>query len=397
MNRNTNNNRLRESGWTVVLAAVLTAAGAMGLMLGFLIGPAIDAWLCLLISFLFIGGIAQGMIVWAAVFRLTWTRWTPTVNRLGHSAVWMLPLLFIVLIVLLAGGKHYIPWTVHPVPETRGWLNTPFFVIREIVVNGVFLVLCFLLVRRSLQADRSTINGNEISSREHSRMTVIAVAVVICYAITFTIIAWDFIMSLSPDWYSTMFAPYYFTTNAYVSMAALILIAALTRNRLDVGRWLDAQKFHDMGNLMLGFGLFSMGLFFAQYLTIWYGNLPQETFFIVERYFRGPWPILGWTSFILGYAIPFVVLQSRGLKRTPRLLIPVAILAIIGVGLERYVMVVPSVKPADLMLSGFPLLGVAGFIGALILAVVAFLSRYSPVSAADEALPELEERMETVP
>jgi len=83
-----------------------------------------------------------------------------------------------------------------------------------------------------------------------------------------------------------------------------------------------------------------MGLFFAQYLTIWYENLPDETPFIIMRYGIGksPWGWMGWAAFIIGYAIPFIVLQSRKVKQTPRLVAPIAIVILLGVSLERYVL-----------------------------------------------------------
>lgn len=165
-------------------------------------------------------------------------------------------------------------------------------------------------------------------------------------------------------------------------------MAALLRGPLRVERHLEAQQFHDLGNLLLGFSLFSMGLFFAQYLTIWYENLPSEAPFLIVRYAKGAWPWLGWSAFIVGYAVPFVVLQSRQLKRNPRWLSPVAVLVLLGVAIERYVLIVPSIEPHRLMISPIAGLGALAFLGAFVLAAIAFLMRYPSVSTADEALAD---------
>jgi Ni/Fe-hydrogenase subunit HybB-like protein len=221
-------------------------------------------------------------------------------------------------------------------------------------------------------------------------------AIVLFYTVTGSIIAYDFIMSMSPEWISTMFAPYYWVTNAYAGMSALVIMATLLREPLGIERYTEAQQFHDMGNLMLGFSLFSMGLFFAQYLTIWYENLPQETGFLILRYDKGAWPPIGWLAFFLAYAIPFVLLQSRQLKRNRKWLSAVSVMVLVGVALDRYVLVTPSIEPHKLMLYPAGMAVLLAYLGAFILAVVTFLSRYSPVSAADLQLESPDMTMEAV-
>ena len=147
-----------------------------------------------------------------------------------------------------------------------------------------------------------------------------------------------------------MFAPYIWITNAYAGLAVLILLSAAVRGRPGASKWLRPQQFKDLGNLMLGFSLFTMGLFFAQYLTIWYENLPDEVGFMILRYDKGVWPPIGWCSFVLAYGLPFILLQSRAIKLSARLLSAVAIIVLVGVALERYVLIVPSLEPGKLML-----------------------------------------------
>jgi Ni/Fe-hydrogenase subunit HybB-like protein len=379
-----------------VIGVAAVVIGLLGFILGFVGLARLDSWLWLDVWFLFFGGLAQGILLWAAVFRVAQARWTPAINRLGHSGLAFLPISYLVLIVLLTGVSYYVPWVAHPIPEKAAWLNVPLMVARDLLLVAVLGLLSFLLVRWSLAVDAGTARGEKVTEKQHYRLTAMGVAIVMTYSIVFTVISYDFIMSLSPDWISTMFAPYYWITNAYASLGVLILMAWLLRKPLGVERYIETSQFNDLGNLMLGFSLFSMGPFFAQYLTIWYGNLPQETQFLIIRYYRGPWSYLSWVSFLLAYAIPFVLLQSRALKHSPAALSVVSIIMLVGVALERYILVVPSVEPGKLGLAALPGLGGLAFFGSFILAVVAFLKRYPSVDTAEEALREIEPELEAI-
>jgi len=356
--------------------------GAIGLAVEFAKSPR-NGWMWLVVNFVIYWGAASGIFCWAAAFRVAQARWTSVVSRFALSAFAFTPVLVVLLAVLLIGLRSYMPWVEHPVRGKEAWLNPTAFVIREVIAALLFWVPGWLFVRRSLAADRKA----EITDQDHHRLNVVAVIVVAAYAVTATIIAWDFIMSLSPMWVSTMFSVYYFTTNSYMGLCALIIMATGLRKPLEVEDRLKPAQFQDLGNLLLAFSLFNMGLFFAQYLTIWYGNLPDEAPFLILRYAKGTWPPLGWASFVIAYAIPFVLLQSRKIKLTPMLLCAVAAIAEIGVGMERYVLVAPSMKQ-NLTVSPYGALSFVAFFGILLLCRMKFLATYSPISKADEVLGE---------
>ena len=368
--------------WLMVACACGIVVGGIGLALEFA-RSARDGWMWLVVDFVIFWGAASGIFCWAAAFRVAQARWSSVVSRFALSAFAFTPVLVVLLAVLLVGVRHYMPWVEHPVQGKEAWLNPTAFVIREVIAALLFWVSGWLFVRRSLAADAKA----EITDADHHRLNVAAAIVVAAYAVTATIIAWDFIMSLSPMWVSTMFSVYYFMTSAYMGLAAIIIIATGLRKPLEVEDKLKPAQFHDLGNLLLAFSLFNMGLFFAQYLTIWYGNLPHEAPFIILRYAKGTWPPLGWASFIIAYAIPFVLLQSRKIKLTPWMLCAVAAVVEIGVGMERYVLVAPSMKP-NLTVSPYGALSLVGFFAILMLCRIRFLYTYSPISKADEVLGE---------
>lgn len=371
----------------VLLALAFIFVGMLGLVVSFALAPR-DSWIWLDVLFVIFGGIANGVLVWTAVFRTAQAKWTFAINRVAQSVVFYIPLLAIVLFVLLGGIPNFEPWVAHPDPKKAAWLSIPAMVIRDIVALGALWLMYFLIARWSLVADDKVRNGEEIARSDHFRLNALSTTTILTYSVSVSIVTFDYIMSLWPSWVSTMFAPYIFTTNAYIGMAVLVILCALLRRPLGVEKLIGCEQFHDMGNLMLGFSLLNMGFFFAQYLTIWYENLPEEAPFLIVRYLNGPWSYIGWASFIIAYALPFVLLQSRMIKMSAKAMTAVSSLAIFGFALERYVLVVPSLRLTHLMIFPVGVLGMFLFIGAFIIAVISFLSRYSPISAADEVLKE---------
>ncbi len=373
--------RRKLPAWLVIACTGGIVLGVSGLVFEFARSPR-DGWMWLIVNFVVYWGAASGIFTWAAVFRVAQAGWTPVINRFAHSAFAFMPALVLLLTALLIGHQAYMPWVAEPVESKEAWLNSTSLVIRQVAAALLFWIPGWLLVRRSLAADAAT----DVTDRDHHRLNVLAVVVVAAYAVTATIIAWDFMMSLSPMWTSTVFSVYYFTTSLQMGLCALIIMSAGLRKPLEVEDRLKPAQLRDLGNLLLAFSLFNMGLFFAQYLTIWYENLPEETPFLIVRYLRGTWPPMGWASFVVGYAIPFLLLQSRTIKLAPGLLCAVAIICEIGIGLERYVLVAPSMKP-DLTVSFAGALSLLAFFALLLLCRMKFLAVYSPISRADEVLP----------
>lgn len=376
-----NPTRLKLPVWLVIGCIVGIVLGAIGIALAFA-QSARQGWLWLIVNFVLFWGLASGMLSWAAAFRTAQATWTSAVNRLAQSAFAFTPVLAGILVALLAGVAGYAPW-IHDAMGKGAWLNVRAFVIREVIAALLFWIPCWMMVRLSLRMDAIDVESGDRNSKRLNKIAVIATA---AYAVTATIIAWDFVMGLSPIWISTMFSVYYFSTSMYLAMAVIAIMAAILRKPLGVEDRFKPGQFHDMGNLLLAFALFNMGLFYAQYVTIWYENLPEEVKFLILRYDKGAWQGPSWAAFLIGYAIPFLLLQSRMIKLNPKLLSAVAALIVLGVSLERYILVVPSLEPARLMIAPAGILSVLGCAAVFVLSVSAFLARYSPVSKADEVL-----------
>ena len=225
-----------------------------------------------------------------------------------------------------------------------------------------------------------------------------AAVVALSYALSYSLIAIDFIMSLSPEWVSTMFPAFYAWGGFLSAISMLTIISLVLRNSPDVAAgFLTTNRMHDLGKLIFAFSIFWMYLFWSQYLVIWYANIPEETGFISARlgtqflqdtwYMGGFWtriaePYVAWTlaAWLLIWVFPFWVLLGQRPKKTVGILGTIAVGSVLGFWLERYVLVTPSLIRPSAVLDGAavtPLglteLGIgAGFLGLFFLSFLAF-------------------------
>jgi hypothetical protein len=216
------------------------------------------------------------------------------------------------------------------------------------------------------------------------KQSILSPILAILFALGFSLIGFDLVMSLSPHWYSTLFGMYFFTGAFYSSLAFLFLLTILSLKILDLGNFVGERQFHDLGKLLLGFCLVTGDFFFSQFLVIWYGNLPEETRFVITRVNSAPWKPLGWTVLILCFAFPFAILLSRKAKMKRGVMLVVCSIILIGMWLERFLLVAPSLwKGKDLPL-GFPeFLITLGFLGLMSLCILWFFKRFPALPISD--------------
>lgn len=367
---------IRISAWAAVVL------GTLGTVVALATGGT-AAWAMLLVNFLYWTGLAQGMLVWNAAFRTGQATWPEGVNRLGRAAVGFLPTSLGIFLLLFLGREHWLTWIHHPVPEKAVWLNQPFFFVRDAAVLVAMTLLSFRFVKLYELGEGAT---PETLPAAHARLNRTAAAIVILYAFGYSLLAFDLVMSLAPHWFSSLFGAYFFVGNLYLAMAGLIVTAWLLRGPLGLAH-LGTRQLRDMGNLLLSFGLLTTGFFFAQYLTIWYGNLPEETSYLIVRAYKEPWANVGKLLLVICYLGPFVSLIPPRTKLNMNLLGPVSLLVMAGVWAERWMLVMPSLAPDRL--AGIGLLTwamPAACLGALVLVITRSLLRNPEVSPLDEAL-----------
>ena len=211
----------------------------------------------------------------------------------------------------------------------------------------------------------------------------------ILYALVLTLIGFDLVMSLSPHWHSTLFGAYYFVGSFYSALAALAVLSFFAVRKGDLKEFIQPKHFHDLGKLLLAFCLVTGDFFYSQFLVIWYGNLPFETRYVLLRIRESPWDLFAWTVLLIAFAMPFAVLLSRKVKTKPLPMMVLGAVILVGMWLERFLLVVPSLwKESAIPLGLTELLITAGFFGIMGLCVLFFLQRFPVLPVGDPLFRE---------
>jgi hypothetical protein len=402
-------------GALVAVCVALMLAGAAAFALGLSTDPA-SAWRAFHVNFLYFGNIAQAAVVVACALVIVGARWAGPIRHVAEGLGAWVPISVVLFLVDSFFGREYIytNWLHSPPPGKGFWLSFPrvFWTDLSLLVVAALLTLTYLrtsfrptLAGAAERAPRAkgmfarwTANwrGDEVEQVESERrLRVLAPIICLFYAFGLSVIAFDQVMSLTPTWFSNIFGWYYLWGGFLSAVAATALICVLLR--ATAPGW-DAQitraRMHDLGKMIFAFSIFWMYLFFAQYIVIWYGNLPEETqffrmrlgtgflqdtWFFVRSRFDEPYVRLSLTAWIGCWWIPFWVLLGQTPKKTPAILGSVAAAVLVGFWLERNALVWPSLVPADgTAWLGIVQLGIgAGFLGAFALVFLIF-SRVFP-------------------
>jgi hypothetical protein len=374
--------QLSLGSWTA-LAAVLVVIGAAGFFLALWLGLAARAWQAYLVNLLFWTSIAQGGVVVSTAFYLSNGRWAgPAQYRLAEMFAGFIPLGFILFWGLWAGRTLIFPWVLHPDVHKAMWLNAPFLFARD---GGGLLLLTVLSMwfvsasRRDVVREWARTPNNIVLPPNIMRR--LSPAVALTFAFVYSLLAFDLIMSLSPQWRSTLFGAWFFTTSFWSGLAAMaataIILQALFGERVV---FFNRRVQHDLGKMVFAFSIFWVYQLFAQYLVIWYADIPVETFFIVRRSIL-PWLPLSIAMITLVWGVPFFVLLGRRPKRTPKILGTVALLGLVGIYLEDYVLIVPSLSPEVVPYGWVEIVVTLGFLGAFALCAFPGLRRVLAASS----------------
>jgi hypothetical protein len=375
----------------VVISIILTLIGVAAFAWGTSGSYALRTWQAFTVNYIFWTGLAFGGVLFSAVLNLSKAVWGRPVKRLAESFSAYLPVSFGLFWVFVLGKEHVFPWVLNPVQEKQDFLNAASMFTREGICLLALTVLCLVFVYFSVKGDRQWLKAGRPHVhteypwlgyfRSQWRLSPVLPA---AYAFVLSLFAVDLIMSLSPEWISTLFPGYYFTAAFYSAIAAIYLLALLAKDRLGLGPYLLSRQFHDMGKLIFGFAIFTGYLFYAQLLVIWYGNLPEETKFVILRTKLDPWKPWAWAVLFMIFGIPFLTLLSRNIKvkRGPMIFITIMILA--GIWMERFLLIAPSLWHGPGIPFGvLEVLVSAGFLGLVWLCITVFLSRVPIMPVSD--------------
>jgi Ni/Fe-hydrogenase subunit HybB-like protein len=378
----------------IILCLILIGLGGAAFFSGISGAHPQCAWQAYLVNFLFWSGISFGAILFVAVMNLTNARWSRPIKRLAEAAASFLPVLFLLFLVLFMGQEELFPWLHEPVEGKKMWLNAGFLFARNAAGFLLLMTLSIALIYQSVRSDAASVSGapdnGHAIQRRWKLQNALSPAIGILYAFVLSLIAFDLIMSLDPHWYSTLFGAYYFIGSFYTALAALIIITVLSQRIPGLQHYLPERLFHDLGKLLFGFCCMTGYLFYVQFLVIWYGNLPEETRYVILRIRTSHWEPLAWIVLLLILVIPFVILLRRKVKTRPVIMIIVSSSILIGMWLERYLMVAPSLMKQEGAYPGITeALISAGFLGAMALCVLLFLRKFPLLPLSDPLFLEL--------
>ncbi len=304
-----------------------------------------DFFRAYLIAYLFWLGIALGSMALMMVHHMSGGAWGLVIRRIFEASSRTLPALAILFLPLLLGMQELYPWTHadHVAHDTAlqhkaAYLNTPFFLARTVFYFACWIVLAWLLNRWSLEQDRDHV---ESATR---KMQMLSGAGLVVYGLTITFASVDWVMSINPHWFSTIYGFLFMGGQALAALAFTVVVAAILSRRRPMEGVYNVGHFHDLGKLMLAFVMLWAYFNFSQYLIIYSGNLAEEVPYYLARTTAG-WQYLALLLVAFHFALPFALLLSRDLKRSANRLLTVALGVLLMRLVDLFFLITPDFAP----------------------------------------------------
>ncbi|MEE8434046.1 MAG: molybdopterin oxidoreductase [bacterium] len=398
------------SGWRILLWLLL-GGGVLMFIAGLAMGQAERTWEAFLINVLFWGGMAQAGVILAVIWQITDANWGRPFKRLAEGFASFLPVALAGFIAVFFGAEYLYEWVDNPMEVKAGYLNMPFFVTRSLIGLSILFLLSIWFVRTSLKPDFGLAQklipswggsfaqwllkgyGDHESEvvRLELRSRKIAPALAIAQAFIFSMVIFDYLMSLDQEWFSTLFGVFVMVGNLYSATALLLIIATVVRRLPGVSEYLTINRYHDLAKLTFMFAALWTYMAFSQYLVIWYSNLPEETPYLVTRSIADtPWKPLFWVLFGVLFVFPFLALMPKTICRKPNVVAVIAGILLVGQWWAHYLMVVPSIQDRHgnphFLFGAHEVLITAGFGGAFFLCFFWFMSRVPVLPISDKHL-----------
>lgn len=347
------------------------------------------AWHSFLTSAFFFMNIALGGLFFAAFNNVANAGWSATIRRIAEAFTAYLPAAMVTFLVIgILGATALYPWLNPKIASTdqlviakKAYLNYPFYLVRIVAFFGLWLLFKKLIVGNSLKQDET---GDPKFTLKNASLSV---AFILVFALSYSLFSVDSMMSLEPHFFSTIWGVYCFAGMLQSFFATMILFCLYIIKKGFSRGMINEEHVHDLAKYMMAFTVFWAYIAFSQFMLIWYANLPEETFFYLDRT-HGGWMMATAALFIFKFAVPFLLLLPRWAKRTPAHLVAVSLLILVMQYVDIHWMVYPNLNQEKWIL-GWQEIGIfAGFAGLFIWAVTRFLSRHNIVAIKDPRLHE---------
>ena len=299
-----------------------------------------------LLAYVFWIGIVLGCFAILMVQHMSGGAWGLVIRRVLEAATRTFLPMALLFIPVAVGLKFIYIWAkpeaaagnevlTRLLEHKEPYLNIPFFLARVVFYFAVWIGLTYFLNKWSLDQDRT---GDRRITR---KLQVLSGPGLVLYGLTVTFASIDWVMSLEPEWFSTIFGILFMGGQGVAAMAFIIAVLVLLKNRKPFSEIIAPRHFHDLGKLLLAFIMLWAYFNFSQFLIIWSGNLPEEIPWYIRR-LQGPFKWIGLILVIFHFVLPFLMLLSRNLKRDGRRLAVLAIAVIIFRLVDIYWLIAPE-------------------------------------------------------
>ena len=360
--------------------------------ISFVVGFAMDRariWQSLLTSFFYFMTLSLGAVFFIALQHVTKSGWSVTVRRVAESFTAFFPYLIVTgLAICFLGGSSLYEWLDpeamahnHILAKKQSYLNLGFFGVRTVLFFGLWYLFSKKIVGDSLKQDA---NGDERFTQSCLGWSIGFLPV---FAISYSLFSVDYIMSISPEWYSTIFGVYCFAGlfQAILAFSILIVVYLMKKNILNT--FVNENHLHDLGKLLLAFTIFYAYIAFSQAMLIWYANIPEEAVFFLNRA-QGGWLWVSIAIPIFKFVVPFFGLMRRSSKRNVPVLVGYCFMILAAQYMDDYWLVYPKFYPKGPVFS-FQEIGIfLGFLGLFMFSVTRFLTKNNAVAIKDPRMHE---------
>jgi MFS transporter, NNP family, nitrate/nitrite transporter len=363
----------------------LVAVGALGFTGGLLFNSA-RLWPSFLLNSFFFLTLTLGAMVFVSIHHVSNAGWSTVLRRVPEAMMSYLPIGAAAMLLVFFGRHSIYQWshgiagTTEAMKMKATFLNTPFFFARMAVVLAIWCVFGYLLWRQSHLQDEDGLLEHTNKSKKYAAIFLAL------FAITFSLASFDWLMSIEPEFYSTIFAFYCFSGLFVSGIAAVTLLVILLRRRGFLAQ-INEDHLHNLGKMIFGFSTFWAYIWISQYLLIYYANLPEETVFYMRQTTAPGWRALFLINLLVNWLIPFVLLISRKAKRSEGLLLAACVIILFGHWLDLYLTIFPALG-ASALPSVVDLALVAGFGALFLLTFATALGKRALVPLHDPYLAE---------
>jgi hypothetical protein len=349
-------------------------------------------WAAFYVAAFFFFMISLGVLAFYAIQRAAQAGWSPVLYRVMEGITsYLLPGGIIVIVLLVLSSmhlNHLFIWmdsevVAHDklIAGKTGYLNTSFFLARAVFFLTGWSLYRFFSRKFSLAQDEA----NDISN--HKKNFRISAGFLVFYIVTESIMAWDWIMSIDPHWFSTLFGWYVFASMFVSGITAIALITIYLKSKGYL-EFVNDSHIHDLGKFMFGISIFWTYLWFSQFMLIWYSNIPEEVTYFITRIEDYNLPFFGMV--VMNFIFPLLILMNSDYKRVNYFIVMAGIVILLGHYMDVFNMIMPSAVGDQWFIGAAEIGGFLFFLGLFIFIVFKELTKAPLLAKGDPYMGESE-------